>query len=267
MIKCTALFAYNSNVSGINTTLRRSGGWSEGIYYDGTAAQAASAFIDWCALRAQLLPKGTAIIGQRYQVVDGGSSTSGRLFPGNVAYAADVPQAGVMLTAEAANGVNVRRWTYRGIPDIMTTEGEYVPTPTFKTLLRNAAQFATGGAWRFRARVLDNPLYELVSITEAGVLTLYSDSDFQVGDVLRMFKVTDENDNSVTGTFKVAVRTTAGIFTLAHWPGKVAISGAVRKETLDFFQINGTTLSDGKLVVRKVGRPFGGYRGRASVRR
>lgn len=266
MIKCTALFNSVSNISANAQAQTRTGGWSESIYNSAAVGVAQADFLDYCALRAQILPKGFAIIGQRFQIVNGGSSTLGRRYPGNNAYAADVPQVALQMKASAGGAVNVRRWTFRGIPDLMITEGEYLPTSTYKNAVLNAAGFTTGGNWRFFGRNLDNALIDLASITTGGLLTTAISQALNPGDTVQLFRCKDAFGRGVGGSFLVSSVTSPTVLQLRNYNQPAVVEGQIRLLTYSSFAIDGSTLAVERVVIRKVGRPFGGYSGRHSAR-
>lgn len=266
MIKCTALFNSVSNVSGNAQAQTRTGGWSESIYNSQEIDAARADFLDYCVLRARCLPAGFAIIGQRYQIVDGPSSTGGRRFPGDAALSCDVPQMALQLKADASGAVNVRRWSFRGVPDAMITEGEYLPTSSYRTAVLNAAQFATGGNWRFYGKDLTWTLYDIVSISAGGLLTTALDPGFNAGMQVQLFRCKDEAGNGVSGTFLIGSNGTGNSWNLVNYNRNAAVSGQVRRITYTPYPIVGASVVVEKVVVRKVGRPFGGYSGRHSKR-
>lgn len=267
MIKCTALFNSVSNSSASGGASTRTGGWSESIYNIQEPAAARNEFLDYCSLRAAILPKGFAIVGQRFQIVDGPSSTLGRRFPAPNAFASDCPQIGLQLKAQAGGTVNVRRWTFRGIPDEMVVEGEYQPTDWYRGAVLNAAGFITGGNWRFSAKVLTWPILDLVGITDAGLLTTVLEHGFVPGNAVELLRCKDAYGRSVRGDFIVTDPVVGNSATLANYKKPAVVSGQVRRLTYGFLTIDGTTLEVQRVVVKKVGRPFGGYSGRRSRRR
>lgn len=267
MIKCTALFNSVSNLSAASGAQTRTGGWSESVYNTGNAAAARDLFLAFCQLRARILPKGFAIVGQRFQEVDGQSSTLGRRFPGNPAYEADIPQMGLQIKGQASGAINVRRWTFRGIPDIMVTEGEYLPTPQFKTMAENAAKFLGGSTWRFFAKDLSQTLYDVASITTAGLMTLALETPFDAGMEVQLFRCKDESGRGVNGRFLCLQNAGVTQTQLSNYKKAAVVSGQVRRVQYFPYGIDASTIAVEKCVVRKVGRPFGGYSGRHGRRK
>jgi len=267
MIKCTAVFNSVSNVSGVATAQTRTGGWTESIYNTQAIDATREDFLSWCVLRARCLPRGFGIVGQRYATVGGSSITGGRRFPGDPSLSADVPQMAVQLRADASGAVNVRRWAYRGVPDIMIKEGEWLPTPEYEQAVKVAAQFAAGGNWRFFGRDLDNDLYDVASITTGGLLTIVDGLPFPAGTLVQLFRCKDASGRGVTGSYLVQEDLGDNKFQLVNFRANAVVSGQVRAVTTSPFAIVASSVEIEKVVVRKVGRPSGGYSGRHSRRK
>lgn len=266
IVKCTMLFSLATNTSG-QSLGRRIGGWSESVY-DNTdninTTQRTFALL--CQARAGMLPVGAAVIGQRYQIVNpvGGTTTTKRVFPGTIA-PADVPQMAAQFSCPGVGVPNVRLFTLRGMPDANVVEGEFKPTPEylaafnlFKNRLRN---------WYFRGRALTNLEVPIVSISSAGVFVLGAALTFDELNKIRIFKAKETSfDTTISGLFTVLTKTSSTGGTFANWTHGNRVDGTCRVDGVIYPQIQALQASDITVTVRKVGRPFNQYRGRASAR-
>lgn len=278
-IKCTALFQLSTNVDFPNLPAHRIGGWSESWYYIGSSIpNAIQAFaspgtalfpFSWCAGRAALLPGGAAIIGQRYQQVApvGQSQTAGGIYPGSAGEAADIPQQALLCSIPAVGAGNIKRFTLRGIPDARIIEGEFQGTQSFTQSLNNF--FFVLGNFQFRARDLTQPTANIVSISAAGLVTCEAAATFNVNDMVRVLRTRTVDGDLLGGRFQVAsVGPGNNVFTLANWsPAEATTGGRVRRDSIVFLPADNTRAAAYRAVIRKVGRPFGAYRGRRSAKR
>lgn len=245
----------------------RTGGWSESVYFAGSAEEARAAFLILAPLRAQLLPGRFFIDGLTLQVVDGGSSTQGLALPGPTEYASDAPQMALQIKMAGMGVVNSRTFALRGIPDAMIKSGEYHPESYFHGAVLSYIGWLAGGDFRFKGRKLSNDLFDIVDISVAGVLQMVQDeSNVDAGDLVQLYHAKDQFGNSVKGTFTAAKIGAEETLTLIDWAGQHVVKGKFRIQEHDYFGMKEVGAKIGPAVVRKVGRPFGGYRGRASNR-
>lgn len=267
--KMTMIFQLSTNVSNPNATARRQGGWSETFYRIGAfTEEQRSDFIRLCLMRAQLLPSGASITGQRYQVVDptGASSTGSAVFPGAASLQADIPQMALLCHAPAVGARNQRRIEIRGIPDARVVEGEYSPSARFTTALQNF--FTQLGLFYFKGRDLSQAQLPIWHIDDAGLVTVTEPHTYTVGNLVRLLDVTNTSKDNVSGVYRISATTNSTQFTLMNWSGgSVNATGKVRLEGQTYFQIQSSGITISRIVTRKVGRPSVGYRGRVSTRR
>jgi len=266
VFKATMLLTLATNVSS-GSSGKRIGGWSESWYdVDDSLVNTQRFFLRLCQKRAAMLPVGAAVIGQRYQAIDpvGGSVTSHRVYPGLQA-ANDVPQMSVQYSLPARATPNIRLVTLRGLPDDNAIEGEFKPTPEYQRAL--TAFNAEVDGWYFRGRNLQLDEIPVVSVAVDGTFVLGADLTFSAGTLLRFFKLKETSfDTTVSGLWRVNVRTDARHGTLYNWSSGQREGGGVRVEGIVYPQINGNVTVTPKVTVRKVGRPSDLYRGRASNR-
>lgn len=267
IFKCTMLFSQTSTPVGGNATAR-TGGWSESVYRDTVApASLVSRFLDLCTKRAALLSTNAAIVGQRYQQIDpfGKTTTGGTVLPGS-AGPCDVPQMALTYVLFALNSPNARRFTLRGIPDAVVTTGEYNPAGVAgfnNNFLTYLSQFFQ---WNFRAYTAPSGQVPILTISDTGAVVLASPLTLAVHDRVRISGVSAIGKAAPSGSFRVLTVTDSTHFTIDEWPNVPGQSGLAWLPSLIYPFFAPAQTPTPKVVVRKVGRPFGGYRGRASAR-
>jgi hypothetical protein len=268
--KYTMLFGYASNLSG-GSQGHRTGGWSESVYDASPVNQTAIDLFKVLQMkRAPLLGSGALIVGQRYQNIDplGGSTTGSDQYPGNVTYPSDVPQLSLLGRIGAQVRANFRALEIRGIPDSLAAEGEYKPDSVFPTLLSDYIA-ALSGNWYFRGRDLATPRVPIIKIEGAsGIVAVAADFTVAPGDLVQIIRTRDD-DGKVFGSFNYIAATpapTARQFSLSDYIGGDAKGGSVRLALKVLGLFRGGSFSIRGIAVRKVGRSFFQYRGRASVR-
>ncbi len=278
--KFTMLFQLATNVSDPTAVARRLGGWSESWYWEGLSLQDLFTFAfggqigvgegitGLCPIRAGMLPFGAALVGQRIQQVDpvGQSQSLSRNFPGTAATAADVPQMGLLCTIPGKNVKNIRRTILRGIPDARVVEGEFSPSQFF---LANLNLFFDALInWKFRGVDLSQPNLPVLTIDATGVIQMGAlSAGFAVNDQVKVLRSRDANDAPIGGVFMIESIPSATSIKVRNWTAGACTGGAVRKHAFVYPQVDGDNCSIGRIVTKRVGRPFTQYRGRRSVRR
>lgn len=279
-VKCTAFFQLATNVDFPNLPARRIGGWSESWYFSGSTIASAIPFwvgqafglglqsAGWCGYRAAMLPGGCTIVGQRYQVVNptGPAQSTGLLFPGTAGEQADIPQQAVLIYCPGAGTNNVRRSTLRGVPDPRIVEGEFQPAPYFTTAINTFFSFLAN--FQFRCRDLSQPTFTILSITAAGLVTTETPHTITQGQMVRVLRTKTADGDLVGGRFQVAsIGPNNNQLTLTAWtPAEATSGGKIRIDAIAFVTVNASQCVLGRAVTRRVGRPFGQYRGRRSRR-
>jgi len=266
--KCTAIFSSATNVSDTNSPTRRTGGWSETFYYNGSFEAALSAFQQgansFCATRAALLPTGCGIIGQRYQQTSpvGPSATRSQLFPGRTATPADVPQMALLCSVPGVGVPNVRPMTLRGIPDEYVVEGEFSPSRPYSDALK---KFFNSGLTNlyFKGKDKTQPKIDIATVTAGQVVTTVLPHGLAVGDsvLIAKNKVTASGNTQKAIGLVVSV-TSATIFTTESLNLFAGTGGYAQKQIVIYVQVDPPNVQFSRIVVRKVGRPFVQYRGR-----
>lgn len=267
-IKYTMLFGFTSNRSGENPLPSRTAGDSES-YYDVLSEPKPAAFDDLCIKRAQMLPRGCAIVGQRIQKVDpnGPASTNAKFFPGP-SYAtntADIPQMALRMSFIAGDGFNKITKTLRLIPDSQVIEGEYSPSTAFRNAVMAFGNQLVVGQWCFRAVDKANPNIPLLSIAANGAVVSVVAHGLNVNDKVIITRGKDSAGRAHRIDGRVISVTDALTFQVYPGPQVALTGGYSRKKVIVYPVVSSTEV--GRITTHKVGRPFDGYRGRASKRR
>jgi len=270
MLKCTMLFDVITN-DGEEGKPHRQGGWSESHYSSDPSSFSSriAEFEDLCAKRAALLPIGAMIIGQRYQGVDppSASQTNARQFPGAAGLAADYPTLSMYLRVPARDTRNISPLALRCMPDARIVKGEYNSSQQYQSALVRYLGGLSGNVWRFKGRDLAQTAYPLLRIQEDGTFATEANTTLVAGDMVRVLRANVEDDGQVGGRFKVVgLEGPVGIG-LLDWPFGACTKGRVRLHSIVYPQIDSASASIGQVVVRKVGKASGQYRGKASRKR
>lgn len=267
--KCTMLFQQSTINSNTGVAVRV-GGWSESWYSTGEYSSGlATKFRLLCARRAILLPTGAAIVGQRYQKVApvGASVTSAFTYAGVAGRPCDVPQIALFLRTPSRNFPNIRPVTLRGVPDARVVTGEYANDTTgfYDFALRRFFEELT--QWNFRGFDRSVDAGDVFSVDAQGVVLLKAPYAAAVHDIIHFSGCLDINGIKRGGNFHVTAAPGVFTFTVGNWPYGLCQGGKVTKRVEVFPAVGEMVSITPRVIVRKVGRPFGSYRGRASKRR
>lgn len=268
-LKATMLFGFVSNITR-ESAITRTAGWTESYYVYGNDIDVIRPiFRRLCQKRAQLLPNGSSIIGQRFQTVDpvGPSSTFNEIYPGRTAQLSDIPQMALYCKLAATGTRNTRGLKLKGIPDFQVQTGEYTPEASFSAAVTVLMNELKTGVWLFRARDLSLTQYPLLDIAQTGTDGIVHSEvpvPYVVGDFVRILKTKNIHGRFVGGRFRVSAATGGNVFTLANYDLGNCTKGQVRKDAI-IFPVIGQAVPV-RISTAKVGRPFDLYRGRRSKR-
>lgn len=269
VFKCTSLFQCSTTVAGrAGKFASRLGGWSESWYY--TTAAITDAILAHTTLnvqRARLLGASSAIIGQRYQQVDpvGGSTTRNSGHPGG-AELTDMPQLALLVSLRSSDNLYRRSVMLRGWPDDWTVTGELNQWNVWGPLID---QFMSGlNGWSFRVRSKATPTVPIQSISPEGLVVTNGNHGLIATDRVRILRPQTTLRRSPAGVYWIYSITNPTTFTLRDWPNDAtATSGQMRKEAITYAPIGLVNWNVRNSRVRKVGRPFEVFSGRAGTRR
>lgn len=253
----------------------RTGGWSESLYTSVTPYNPFTSG-NWLRFRSFLLPPQASIVGARAQIFQ---ITGNRITPlGSTIYrgvvvgsngnACDVPQIALQVGGAVTGAPNSARFTLRGIPDNQIVNGEFSPNPNFTILISQYLSFLSSPTpFGMVARDLSQVAQRVNGIA-AGQLTTQAALGGVANNAtyVRFLRVLDDAGKPITGSFLVtngAGTTTLTLQGMTHT--LTHPNGLARVDALAYYPFSALNVS--RCVVRKVGRPFVQYRGRASASR
>ena len=253
------------------------GGWSE-TYYSAYSASIARQTIESGSFsfpglipaRALLLPRTSLIIGYRLYTFPGGKgSTYGFGAQGVLGYTTDTPQMGLLLSAADSTGTRTRRWTIRAIPDIFTQFGEFAPDNTYRQSLLNYFQALNNFYWAGQSLpVIDQVIQGCTTLGLCKVLPPVLGA-FAPGNNVIIHRAKSPNGSTQKWKTRVAsIDGVTGDITVSP-PPPVPLTGGFLKlvATPVLLPFVASSIQVNRTVVKKIGRPFEQYRGRASKRR
>lgn len=268
MIKCEMVFQYSSAASSPKFPGRRTGGFSEGWYDEGTSIPAViPEFRNLCRKRALLLPFGAAIIGQEYLVVDpvGRGQSDGMIFPGRAGIKAGMPQKCLHCRC-LSNLNNIRSVDLRAIPDDIVIEGEYEPTEQFQRDFNAFAKELNG--YHFHGQDLSQAAIPIYSVSALGAVKLTAASSFAVNDLVKILRAKNENGDLVGGVFQVETVASPTSLQLREYNLGLLFGGKMRKHAFVYPLVDSfTNLKAVNIISKKVGAPTKKYVGRASKKK
>jgi hypothetical protein len=279
IVKCSQLFQLTTATSNPTRPRHRTGGWSEHYYWEGPdlatfrlyflgGQQGPVEFTGLCALRADLLPLGASIVGQRWQAVNpvGPAQSAGRVFPGTSTLQCDVPQMTLLCSAPAVAARNVRKLKLRGIPDARVIEGEFLGAQEFNAAFNRFIFWLQH--FSFRARNLDAAKVTVQTISALGLVQAVEAIPFLVGSQVAIGRTKTTAGKTVNGIFVVeSVGPGVGQFTVRNWTAGACTGGYARLHQVTYPKFDHTNISLDRIIVMKIGSPFDKYRGRRSKRK
>jgi len=159
---------------------------------------------------------------------------------------------------------NARRFTLRGVPDTNVQGGEYNPVGGYGYKIAN---FVTEtGNWYTFARNLNVVSIPLASVDALGNVVTNAPITLLPNDVVTIRQADRGGGAFGTGAFFVDTVTDTTHFKIRGWNFGATVKGTVRPASYAYRQLSPSAVVNPVVVVRKVGRPSAGYRGRASAR-
>lgn len=286
-IRASMLFELTTTRNAEDAPIERKAGWSESYWLNGEDIGAARLIFEGVNGpidgRLRLLPRlSGVIIGARYEAFTlvGTTLVPGAAQPvpigraGTAPLLNDIPQMGLQLAFKLTdNQPGSIRHVLAGWPDASVVGGEAILSIDMKDRLRRFFLSVQSCG----AVVIDRnqSKEKLLSISADGVGKRLDGGGYAVGTMLKISRARDPVGRRNYGGVYPVVAVTAGptTFTLGGWsaaaggPGVATVRGTVRPHVRLW---KGFDVARAKLVrsvIRKVGRPFGDYRGRASKRR
>lgn len=262
----------SSNPSIHNESIQRVAGWTESYFSSAEGVATVLAEISGpgglIPRRAELLNSNAAILGVRLYVGGTGKGNFHSIRRPGYAGTADQPTSGMLIEGVLGDSGRVSRRILRGIPDDWIVGGELSLSSTvasaigrfFLTLQNQFGGFANVKGTEF----------SIFNVLSTGLLTLTDDVvPWAAGAVIQIQMTTNPSTlQRVSGQFLVqSVGPLPNQAQLANWTAGLCVGGTAFNSTNQFKTYLVDSLKVVKAAIRKVGRPFGLYRGRASSRR
>ena len=278
--KVTLIFQLTTSPVDLTLAIPHTGGWTESYWQGANIPSTFPAIAALVNARAALLPQGAAIVGVRVglytlaenKFIPNGASTGPVFAPGVQNNSSDVPQMALLCGSTSNEGPNQAKFVLRGIPDGMVQGGEYRPDTAFKGAVTRFFNALTSGGWEFLGRVLANPtvrLYSIQASLTAGHVKLQGDpSIYSINKYVRLLRVRDNDGLPIKGAYQMTSTYVDGSgFDIAVKDDTIrsTTGGFMRLDQIGLFAFTQPTFK--RVSVRKVGRPYESYRGRASKRR
>jgi len=278
VFKTTLLIQLATGTVAPNPSLRRIGGWSEGFYLNAADFATAISFLNGganapaslCELRAGLLPTSAQIVGQRVQQVSpvGRSQSLNRLWSGGSGMDCDIPQMALLTRIPTQTGTHSRQYIIRGIPDQLVIDGEFAPNRDYSRALGRL--FGILSSFSLRTVALTGAANTIETVSLTGLVTFtVARPAMIVGDTLEIRNVVVAGGVIVNGSFEVesVSGTNPLVCSVKGWNSGAGVGGQGAVTGTSYPLLDGVNATTGRIIVKKVGRPFVQYRGRASVRR
>lgn len=268
--RCSMIFNYISGAAIGTGWLNLKGGWSESVYSTSFSPATVASFRNFAQARASLLPASAYIAGFRFQGIDpsSGANTQAVNYPGpgnTVTNAQDLPQSSLLLRVAAAGRTNVRSMRITAIPDAQLNYGEWNPGGPYQIAMGNFLTQLSG--WNMRVQDLTQTVWSVASITQGGLVTTVLNSGLAIGQYVKIKRTLDAFGNYKGGKYQITGTPAANQLQLANWNYGASTGGVVQQFVIVYPVIVANESSISRAVVRKVGRPSLGYRGRRSKRR
>lgn len=271
--RATMIFSM-ATTPGLGSNLpQRFAGWSESIWFAADIPVNHAGFRRIREARAVMMSDQSSISGirlSRYNLIGNrlvslGSAVDHERLIGSIKTDTDIPQMSLQVNCTAVGKTNKTHLALAAIPDNMVLGGDYAPTAPYRDkVVRYGAALVAQNAC-FLGRDFSQQSVRVISIA-GGVVTLEAAlPGAAVGSSIRLARVRDSvTGKKISGAFSITA--IAGVaYTVAGLTGDTAgQSGTARLDLVTLCQFEDVTPF--RVTVRKVGRPFNAYRGRASKR-
>lgn len=256
------------------TGIPRIAGWSE-TYYGPDSPTEVLAILKgprqtlrpMLEARAGIMSENCRIVGVRlYQGLTGKGSLVSATYKGVKDLQSDIPNLGLLVAASNRESGLTRRWIARGLPDVNCENGEFSPGPGIIPRIDTWFKSLSGLGWMGTST---SNLVQVRTITSGGVVTTKTPHGFAQFQVPHFKNVTVKSSGKrVSGDWKISTLNPDNtVFTIEGWTYGASEGGTVGFDSLLFQQFTNCDITVARVAVRKPGRPFVGYRGRASTRR
>lgn len=266
--KYTMVFDYSSGITGTNPVPIRIGGWTESYYANDTTDATVANFVLLMTKRLGMCARGTSISKYRIQAVDpaGASQLFRTSLAAPVTWLSDVPQMALKIPFQPGFATGGFLREFRGVPDVQVTVGEYTPTQPYTAAVSLFLEELGNGIWRSRRRDKTRPKFNVLSIDPVGAVVMTDAfGGIAVGNQVQVIRTVNPMTGRKFGYFaRVQVVTDTSHFQIVGPKVRQSGFGQMRLAGVTFDVLQSPRLALAQAVVRKVGRPFRSYSGRAS---
>lgn len=229
--------------------------------------------------RAELLPTTAAVRGyrlQRYALVDqalipmGAARVRRTGSLGQFPALTDVPQSALLVQTGFVGQSRTTTLRLAGLPDSQVTNGEFSPNALFIAAFDRWKAALASDFGSIIQTFAEFSIVKVMTITEAGLMTVdrLPGAGFPPGSLVKVRRTTLANNEQGGGPYKVGTTDFLNLTVqLLDWDLGPAKGGTVRVFSREFAKYEESRIVASKSVVRKVGSPFGRYRGRRSKKR
>lgn len=275
-LKITLLMEQTTNTAG-GAAVTRVAGWSESVYYP-SSANADQLIAQWVIgprppgaqvpslseARAGILPHGGRVVGARVTDLDTGRSRSYAFVRTGDAGHTDMPTSSLLVNIISPTGAS-RRITIRDIPDSLIVQGEYVPAQPFTSRLHTYLTSYTHFAHRVVTR---GAAQRTTHIAADGWVTLLAPPGPAKGARVELAWTDATGRRRRAEAIIIATDDPGGRVQVAPWTGGVvAWPASLATINVQYPLMTGSSWAISRMITRRVGRPFVGFRGRRSRRR
>jgi hypothetical protein len=274
-VKITLVFRGTTVRNNVAVAAARAFGFSESWYYPGedpeaaiTAAfQAKDGRAPFVSLRAGLLPQFSTLETVRAQTVSKPGLTAFRdaFLPGPATFNTDVPQLALGCRTRGVNVANKKLFALKNLPDQFCVGGEYTHDRDYDRRVEDF--FRALGGFAFRANDLSQLTADVLSILDDGTTTISAPIGLANGDKVNILRALTLERKKRGGVYRVSNVAGGGLtFQIAAWPHGTASGGQARRWNIIYPLCDFGRTFVTRTVSRKVGRPFGEFRGKNSRR-
>jgi hypothetical protein len=242
-------------------------GWTESFYsYASGRGSARSQFADLMAERDDLL--GLGYDGPFARVTNYNNRRDTQFFQAGLAAGShldgDTPWQALLIRIIGANGMH-RSYLPHGFPDDWFKKGDWTPDGNASASLFRFFAKLKQGSWALVGQDPTKPIKPIVAISGGGLATFAAPHGYPDNTRVYAFRVKDALGKNIKGQFTVLNSPSATTAQLSGWPvARSGDSGGLREVNVVDSVIVDAFVE--RAALRKVGRPFGLYRGRARRR-
>lgn len=225
----------------------------------------------WQSKRVPMLPRNSTIVAFRQQEV--GNLGRSVLYkvprPGVNAFIQDQSEAALKYKVRSTTTSAERTAVIAMVPDDIIIGGVYAGGEG--DWLSYVNQFFNHIRDNWQMRIIDQsvPTYSIATIDADGNVVTNEATAFVAGAKVQVLRSKTEEDNTGSGVFYVETVTNPTHFKLRGWTFGATTKGSIRTYVITYNSVNVSTnhRANPEVGTRKIGRPFGESRGKASKKR